>query len=107
MRKKSKNFRLSYETIRELSEISQILGVSETEVISRAIHNFYIQLKGEEQISVGAAVVSFSEYHKVQEQLTQVMYKLGELQGQLQAKEELIAELKTKLNRRWWDFMLI
>lgn len=42
MRKKSKNFRLSYETIRELSEISQILGVSETEVISWVIHNFYI-----------------------------------------------------------------
>jgi hypothetical protein len=39
------------ETIRELSEISQILGVSETEVISRAIHNFYIKLKKEEQIS--------------------------------------------------------
>jgi len=78
--------------------------VSETEVISRAIHNFYIKLKKEEQISVGGAIISFSEYYKVQEQLKQAMYKLGELQGQLHAKEELIAELRAKLVRRWWEF---
>lgn len=64
--------------------------MSETEVISRAIHNFYIKLKKEEQISDGGAIVSFSEYYKVQEQL--------------HAKEELIAELRAKLVRRWWEF---
>jgi predicted nucleic acid-binding Zn-ribbon protein len=48
--------------------------------------------------------VSFSEYYKVQEQLKQAMYKLGELQEQLHAKEELIAELRAKLVRRWWEF---
>jgi hypothetical protein len=34
--------------------------------------------------------VSFSEYYKLQEQL--------------HAKEELIAELRAKLVRRWWEF---
>ena len=105
-----KNFRLSDETLGELQTIAQTLGISETEAVSRAIHFFYLQLRGEEQSSVSGAIVSMSEYQRVRDRLEQAMYKVGELQGQLQAKEELIMELRNRIAelrarpKKWWEF---
>ena len=106
-----KNFRLSDETLEELREIAQTLGISETEAVSRAIHHFYLSMKGEERGAVSGAIVPFAEYQKAQDQLKQALYRIGELEGQLKVKEELIAELrerikelKAKPSRRWWAF---
>lgn len=111
MSKTLKGFRLSEDTLRELKEVANTLGISETEAVSRAIHSFYLQLKGEEQGAVSGAIVPFSEYQKTQEQLKQALYKVGELEGSLKVKEELIAELrdriaemKAKPSRKWWEF---
>jgi len=113
-----KNFRLYDEVLNELREIVTILGISETEAVSRAIHFFYLQLKGEERASVSGSIVPFSEYQKTQEQLKQALFKLGELEGRLQekeelvkSKEELIEELRNHIReiqatppRKWWKF---
>ncbi len=111
MGKIARTYRLSEETLQELREIAQILGISETEAVSRAIHSFYLQLKGEESGAVSGAIVPLSKYEQVQAQLSQALYKVGELEGQLKVKEELIAELreriaelKAKPSRRWWEF---
>ena len=111
MGKVKKNFRLSEDIAEELQTIARTLGISETEAVSRAIHHFYLQLKGEESGAVSGAIVPFSEYQKAQDQLKQALYKVGELEGQLKVKEELIAELrervkelKAKPSRRWWEF---
>jgi len=106
-----KNFRLSEDIVKELEELSDIFGITETEVISRAIHFLYLQTKGQENISTGGSLVPFSEYQKSQEQLKQALYKLGELQGELKAKNELIHELRNQIKelkasspKRWWEF---
>ncbi len=111
MGKTARTYRLSEDILDELREIAQTLGISETEAVSRAIHSFYLQMKGEEQGAVSGAIVPFSEYQKAQDQLKQALYKVGELEGQLKVKEELIAELrervkelKAKPSRRWWEF---
>jgi len=111
VRKVARTYRLSGEILRELREIATTLGVSETEAVSRAIHSFYLQLKGEEQASVSGSIVPFSEYQKTQEQLKQALYRLGELEGQLKVKEELIEELRNRIkelqakpSRKWWEF---
>ncbi len=114
MNKTAKTFRLSQETLKQLKELSQLLGISETEVVSRAIHFYYISLKGEEKSIEGGPIVPFSEYKKAQEQLKQAIYKIGQLEGQLKVKEELIEELKQRIkelqgkqSRKWWQFWKI
>ncbi len=110
MGKVKKNFRLSEDIAEELQTIAQTLGISETEAVSRAIHHYYLSMKGEEQSSVSGAIVSMSEYQRVRDRLEQAMYKVGELQGQLQAKEELIMELRNRIEelrarpKKWWEF---
>lgn len=110
MGKVKKNFRLSEDIAEELREIAQTLGISETEAVSRAIHSFYLRLRGEEQSSVSGAIVPLDKYERVQAQLSQALYKVGELEGQLQAKEELIAELRERIAelrarpKKWWEF---
>jgi hypothetical protein len=111
MKKVARTYRFLEETLRELREISATLGISETEAVSRAIHTFYLQLRGEEQTTVSGAIVPFSEYRKTQEQLMQALYRLGELEGQLKVKEELIEELTNRIkdlqatpSRKWWEF---
>lgn len=106
-----KNFRLSDEVLEELREIARTLGISETEAVSRAIHHFYLSMKGEEQGAVSWAIVPLSKYEQVQAQLSQALYRIGELEGQLKVKEELIselrervAELKAKRSWKWWRF---
>ena len=105
-----KNFRLSDETLGELQTIAQTLGISETEAVSRAIHHYYLSMKGEEQSSVSGAIVPFSKYEQVQAQLSQALYRIGELEGQLKVKEELIAELRERIAelrarpKKWWEF---
>jgi len=113
-----KNFRLSEDTVKELEELAGILGITETEVVSRAIHFLYLQTKGQESTSFSGSLVPFSEYQKAQEQLKQALYKLGELQGKLEEKEKVISakeelieelrnqlkELKTKPAKKWWEF---
>jgi len=117
-KKIARTYRLPQDIIEELKEIANTLGISETEAVSKAIHILYLQLKGEEKNSFGGSIVPFSEYQKVQEQLKQALYKLGELQGRLEEKENLlktkedfimelrkqIEELKTKPQRKWWEF---
>lgn len=118
MSKILKNFRLSGDTVKELEELARIFGITETEVVSRAIHFLYLQTKGQESTSVSGSLVTFSEYQKAQEQLKQALYKLGELQGKLEEKEKVISakeelieelrsqlkELKTKPTKKWWEF---
>lgn len=111
MSKILKNFRLSEDIVKELEELAEIFGITETEVVSRAIHFLYLQTKGQENTSVSGSLVPFSEYQEAQEQLKQALYKLGELQGELKAKNELIHELRNQIKelkatsqKRWWEF---
>jgi len=111
VRKILKNFRLSEDIVKELEELAEIFGITETEVVSRAIHFLYLQTKGQESTSVSGSLVPFSEYQKAQEQLKQALYKLGELQGELKAKNELIEELRNRIkelqakpSKKWWEF---
>ena len=106
-----KSYRFPQDVVRELREIADTLGISETEAICRAIHSFYLSLKGEEQGAVSGAIVPFSEYQKTQERLSQALYKIGELEGRLSEKEELISELRNRIkelqakpSRKWWKF---
>jgi len=117
-RKRKKDFRLSEKTLNELKEIAQSLGISETEAVSRAIHLLYLQLKGEENTVKENTLIPLSEYRRVRDNLEKALYKLGELQGRLEEKENLlktkedfimelrkqIEELKTKSKRKWWKF---
>ena len=111
MGKVKKNFRLSEDIAEELREIAQTLGISETEAVSRAIHSFYLSMKGEESGAVSGAIVPFAEYQKAQDQLKQALYRIGELEGQLKVKEELIQELRETIKelrakpvKKWWEF---
>ena len=111
MGKRARTYRLSEEILGELREIADTLGISETEAVSRAIHFFYLSLKGEEQGSVSGSIVPFSEYQKTQDQLKQALYRIGELEGTLKVKEELISELRNRIkelqakpSRKWWEF---
>ncbi len=111
MSKVKKLVRLSPEVADQLKEIAGKLNISENEAVSRAISHYYLSLKGEEQQTISGAIVPFSEYQKTQEQLKQALYKVGELEGSLKVKEELIAELrdriaelKAKPSRKWWEF---
>jgi len=118
LRRTLKNFRLPDDVLRELREIANTLGISETEAVSRAIHSFYLSLKGEEQGTVSGAIVPFSEYQKTQERLSQALYRIGELEGVLKEREErlkekdgLIRELRERMKqleakpvKKWWEF---
>jgi len=106
-----KLIRLTPEVADQLREIAGKLNISENEAVARAISHYYLSLKGEENRAVSGAIVPISEYQRVRDRLEQAMYKVGELQGQLQVKEELIAELRerikelqAKTSRRWWEF---
>lgn len=111
MGKTARTYRLSEDILSELREIAQTLGISETEAVSRAIHHYYLSMKGEESGAVSGAIVPFAEYQKAQDQLKQALYRIGELEGTLKTKEELIAELRERIaelrakpSRRWWEF---
>ena len=110
MGKVKKNFRLSEDIAEELQTIAQTLGISETEAVSRAIHSFYLSMKGEEQGAVSGAIVPLDKYERVQAQLSQALYKVGELEGILKTKEELIQELRNRIEelrarpKKWWEF---
>ncbi len=103
--------RLTPEVADQLREIAGKLNISENEAVARAISYYYLSLKGEENQTVSGAIVPISEYQRVRDRLEQAMYKVGELQGQLQAKEELIAELRERIKelrakpaKKWWEF---
>jgi len=110
MGKIARTYRLSEETLQELREIAQTLGISETEAVSRAIHSFYLSMKGEEQGAVSGAIVPLDKYERVQAQLSQALYKVGELEGKLEVKEEVIRELRNRIEelrarpKKWWEF---
>lgn len=111
MGKVKKNFRLSEDIAEELREIARTLGISETEAVSRAIHHFYLSMKGEEGGAVSGAIVPLSKYEQVQAQLSQALYKVGELEGKLEVKEEVIRELRNRIeelrarpSKKWWEF---
>ncbi len=108
--RRSKNFRLSEETLEKLREIAEILNVSETEAVSRAIVHYYLSLKGEESGAL-SGIIPLSEYQRLQEKFERAVYKVGELEGRLKEKEEIIRELKERIkelqakpSRRWWEF---
>ncbi|GAB6079017.1 hypothetical protein [Hydrogenobaculum acidophilum] len=118
MEKKTKNYRLSDETIAEIKDISNMLNITETEVVTRAVHMYYLSVKNEEQNFINGAIVPLAQYQEVRDRLEQVIYRLGEAQGEIkekdkiiQAKEEVIQFLKDQLNKqneklenrkRWW-----
>ena len=111
MGKTARTYRLSEEILGELREIAQTLGISETEAVSRAIHHYYLSMKGEEQGAVSGAIVPLDKYERVQAQLSQALYKVGELEGKLKVKEELITELRETIKelrakpaKKWWEF---
>ncbi len=111
MNRVKKLIRLTPEVADQLREIASKLNISENEAVARAISHYYLSLKGEENQTVSGAIVPISEYQRVRDRLEQAMYKVGELQGQLQAKEELITELRNRIkdlqakpSRRWWKF---
>ena len=99
MEKKLKAYRLNEEALNELKEIVSKLGVSETEAIIRAIHFFYLSLESDEELIRNTKIVRFEEYQKVQQQLSQMAYKLGELEGSLKEKDKLIEEKEKMINK--------
>jgi chromosome segregation ATPase len=106
-----KLIRLSPEVADQLKEIASRLSISENEAVARAISHYYLTLKGEENQTVSGSIVPISEYQRVRDRLEQAMYKVGELQGQLKVKDELIEELKNRIrelqakpSRKWWEF---
>ena len=130
MEKKLKGFRLTDENLRELKEIVDRLGISEAEAVARAIHYFYLNLENEEEAIKNNKLIRFEEYQKLQNQLVQLSYKIGELEGtvkekqiQLNDKEQqirdkniqienlqnIISKLieqqrESKENKKWWRF---
>ncbi len=57
------------------------------------------------------SLVILSRCEQVQAQLSQALYRIGELEGQLKTKEELIAELRERIkelkarpSKKWWEF---
>ena len=88
MEKKLKTFKMSDENIRELRAIAEKLGITETEAVIRAVHYFYLSLSKEDESIKTGNIVSFEEYQSLQEKFTQAVYKIGELQGQLQTLSE-------------------
>ena len=103
--------RLTPEVADQLREIAGKLNISENEAVARAISHYYLSLKGEENQTISGAIVPILEYQRVRDRLEQAVYKVGELQGQLQAKEELITELRNRIKdlqakprRKWWRF---
>ncbi len=129
MEKKLKGFRLTDENLRELKEIVDRLGISEAEAVARAIHYFYLSLSNDEEAIRNNKLIRFEEYQKLQTQLVQLSYKIGELEGtvkekqiQLQDKErqiqdkniqienlqniitKLIEQQKDNSVKKWWRF---
>ncbi|GAB6079018.1 hypothetical protein [Hydrogenobaculum acidophilum] len=92
MEKKLKNFKLTDDIIKELQEIASILNITETEVVSRAIHTMYLQIKSEEKSTISGAIVPLSEYQRVRDALDNIILKLGEAQGELNNKDKIIIE---------------
>ncbi len=92
MEKKLKNFKLTDDIIKELQEIASILNITETEVVSRAIHTMYLQIKSEEKVTVSGAIVPLSEYQRIRDALDNILLKLGEVQGELNNKDKIIIE---------------
>ncbi len=118
MTKIARTYRFSQEIIEELKKIVETMNVSETEVVSRAIHNLYLQIKGDEQNTVDGSIVSLAEYQRVRDMLDQIMYKAGELQGKLEERENIIklkdeliqeyknilSEFQNRQNKKWWKW---
>lgn len=109
--KVKKLIRLTPELAEQLKELSEKLNISENEVVSRAITFYYLSIQKEEQASVSGNLIPLSKYEELQEQIRKLVYRVGELQGKLETKDELIEELKrqiedlkTKPVKKWWEF---
>ncbi len=113
MERKLKNFRFNENTLKELEELVMILSTTETEAIARAIHFYLAFLKNEEDFVKQKAVIPLQEYQamqeKLQSQLTQALYRIGELEGITKEREERIKDLKDEIEHlrskgSWWHF---
>ena len=103
MERKPRSYRFNENTIAEIQELVKLLSVSETEAVARAIHFYLTFLKNEEDFVKQKAVVSLSEYQAMQQQLqqqiTQLIYKLGQVEGEAKEKEQTIQTLRNSLDK--------
>ena len=120
MERKSKAYRFTQEMIDELEELTRVLGTSETEALYRAVHFYLTFLKNEEDFVKQKSVVSIQEYvnmqEKLQSQLSQVLYRVGTLEGENKEKDRLIESLQETIKNQqatiqklldkksWWRF---
>lgn len=118
MEKIKKLVRLTPEIAEQLREIAGLLNISENEAVSRAITHYYMSLKQEREASISGNLIPLSKYEELQDQVRKLVYKVGELQGRLEEKDNLvkskdeliselrrqIEELKAKPQKKWWRF---
>ena len=118
MDRKMKAYRFTEQTENEIKEIAQRLSISHTEAIARAVHYYYLSLDTEEEAIKSNKLVRFEDYQRIEEQLRKALYRLGELEGAIKEKEQLISRLdeeKERLYRliesqqnqnrkRFWEF---
>ena len=96
MERKIKTYRFTEDIVKELQELTGRLNISETEAVARAIHYYYLSIVKDEETIKSNAIVSFDDYQKLQNQFSQALYRLGELEGSLKEKDRTI-EAKERL----------
>ncbi len=114
MERVAKTYRFPAEFTEHINELTRILGVSETEAIFRAIKFYIAFIKNEDEAIKQRSVVSLKEYEALQHQLSQVLYRLGVLEGENTQKDKQIQEQKELINKliesqkestkKWWRF---
>ena len=103
MERKPRSYRFNESIILEIQELTTILGTSETEAVARAIHFYLTFLRNEEDVLKQRSVVPLAEYQAMQEkynsQISQLLYKVGELEGKNTEKEQTIQTLKETISK--------
>ena len=108
MERVAKTYRFPVEFIESLNELTRLLNVSETEAITRAVKFYIAFIKNEDDFVKQKAVVSVSEYMSMQEkmqgQIAQLLYKLGEVEGSVKEKDKTI-ESQQELIKQFMEYV--
>ena len=103
MERKPRSYRFNENVISEIQELTSILNTSETEAVSRAVHFYLTFLRNEEDFVKQKAVVSLSEYQNMQQQMqnqiSQLLFRLGESEGKNAEKDQTIQTLRSALDK--------
>ena len=103
MERKPRSYRFSENIVLEIQELTTILGTSETEAVARAVHFYLTFLRNEEDVLKQRSVVPLAEYQSLQErlqnQISQLIYRTGILEGANAEKDQTIQNLKETINK--------